>query len=380
MTGMVQPGSVTNIVTISTSLQAKRFADLLSKDSFLDLRVELAGSTDIIYLQWDGSLAVTEDWNRLRAILQVDRIHQYDLPQFPNFLSPRNKHLHSKMWGEILEMRPHLRQVFLFSYYSHYSSFAKLAKTRGLELSLVEEGLGSYKALDSRTAINEPGKVLGISFSFYSGLRAIMSGQSSFPKELGYLRRIPNAFPEIEPLGFRDFDNVYTSLPGVIQDIFPSAHVIETSKQQPESLHSQAREGNDSLFVAQPFRISPGAMEFTLRQALSVSTGRLIVSIHPRSSPEWKKIFIQVVRSIDPNSNLVKVSEKTSEELIRSSTFEWVLSLTSTVLLEAGAWDPGVRVRSVAGSLLNSHIRVGLLERRKLDSGHLILRMLGVDA
>lgn len=375
---MIQSESVNNIVIISTSLQAKRFVDLLSTDDFHDLRVELAGTTDVIYLQWDGSLAVTENWNRLRVILEVERIHQYDLPQFPNLLSPRNKHLHSKMWREILEVRPRLRHVFLFSYYSHYSSFAKMAKTRGLELSLVEEGLGSYKALDSRTAINEPGKLLGISLSLYSGLRAITSGQSSFPKELGYLRRIPNEFPQIEPLGFRDFDTVYTSFPNAIQDIFPSARVIEASKHQPASPHSQAREGNDSLFVAQPFRISRSAMELTLREALSVSTGRLVVSIHPRSSPKWMRRFTRAVRSVDASSTLVKVSEKSSEELIRGSAFEWVLSLTSTVLLEAGAWDPGVRVRSVAGSLLNSRFRVGPLERRKLDSGHRILKRLGV--
>lgn len=332
------------VFVLSHALQAKKLRYLIDSGNLSNVYAK-RDCTLIVQLRWHGSAQESAEWNLLQTRLGNCELLVINLPLFPNVMTKSNIKFYSSTYNSLFSDFPGLERIFFFSYFHHYSGFAQVAAARGLETTLIEEGLSTFRGLSKKLWPRTPGVLMTM---LVDAWQTVWDRTPGFENGFRLTRLdMPDDEFSVLPGGFREFDFVLSRFPHEIVNIFPDTQFIEIPVAPPIG-DVPDRRGRESLFVAQTYRMSRKQHRDTLLAAMKVATGRLRILVHPRASRQWYRNFELAIADIDPAGYVVDDGSRTDlERLVREERFEWVFSLTSTALLEVGLWDSNVRTMSL---------------------------------
>ena len=370
---MVVPLAAKSLIVLSHSLQARRMRLLLANEAARELARSLANGADIVFLEWGGSEPHSPEWALLQEELNSAPIIRYALPRHPNVLSNVTKKSHVIRYQEIPDSRPQLERIVLFSYHSHYAYLAHMAKARGIELILVEEGLSTLRGLVPQRETRELGRLTQTLHLLYWLARDLVGAFHALTEGLMAMAR--RQFREIPPFsdGYRAFDPVYSHFPDVVGSIFTGSN-IQGLAVPAESGPQQPLDTGVSIFIGQAYELSLAAVDILLTEMLGRTQGQIVVLPHPRASQRVKSMFEKAIARSESDRVMIDDSGYPAEKLIRFLRPQHVFSLTSTVLLEVRLWFPTTETVSLVENILDRRCELRWPVEVKIREDYAVIR------
>ncbi|MGP5010401.1 alpha-2,8-polysialyltransferase family protein [Psychrobacter glacincola] len=309
------------------------------------------------------------------------------IPTYPNRvklnLALEFTHIYSKILNKV---QP--KKLFLSSFQYHYSILGSLAKSQGVEIALVEEGLGTYR-LGTNPNEGVPGRLrvnnlvdaadktikktqfFKKNFKRYKEIRTFIGECKKFTKTLYgspefqglILKYHPDKNVRFMGKPFLEFDESYTSFPDLTNTIF---HVKESkfyfshndaSDEEIENAKNIINKynvtSNDYIFLSQKFLVDDedyaNEIKRILRKFSRENKCRIFIKTHPRkeSSRVVDSYFNLEMHSLG-RIKLIEESNFRIESVISLANVKGVLGITSTSLVYTSVLNPNSKVYSVA--------------------------------
>ena len=313
-----------------------------------------------------------------------------EIPAYPNRVKLNLALKFEDIYSKILKkVKP--RKLFLSSFQYHYSILASLAKSQGVKLALVEEGLGTYR-LGTNANEGVPG-TLKISNIVEAADKTIKKTQffkknfkrykeaKEFFNECKRFTKVVYESSEIQGLiikyhsnknlrymakPFLDFDESYTSFPDITNNIFnvkdskfyfshddASEEELDNAKTIIERYNIKS---NDYIFLSQKFLVDDedyaNEVNRVLRKFAIENKCRVFIKTHPRkeSSRVVDSYFKLEMQSLG-RIKLIEESNFRIESVINLANIKGVIGITSTSLVYTSVLNPNSKVYSIANIL-----------------------------
>ena len=312
------------------------------------------------------------------------------IPTYPNRVKLNLALEFEDMYSRILN-RVQPKKLFLSSFQYHYSILANLAKSQGVELALVEEGLGTYRlGTNPNEGVPGPLRINNIvsaadktvkktqffkkNYKRYKEFKIFVDECKKFTKTLYgspeiqslVLKYYPNKNVRFMGKPFLDFDESYTSFPDLTDNIFnvkdnkfyfshddASDEEVENAK---DIIVKYNITNNDYIFLSQKFLVDDEDYTNEIKWSLSKfsieNKCRVFIKTHPRKESD---------RVVDSYFNLemyslgrIKLIEESNfriESVISLADVKGVLGITSTALVYTSVLNPNSIVYSISDVL-----------------------------
>jgi hypothetical protein len=309
------------------------------------------------------------------------------IPTHPNRVKVNLAREFENMYSRILkEVQP--KKLFLSSFQYHYSILGSLARSQGVELALVEEGLGTYRLgtnpnegvpgpLRINNIVNAADKTIKKTQFFkknykrYKEVKIFFGECKNFTKTIYgspeiqglILKYYPNKNVRFMSKPFLEFDESYTSFPDLTNNIFnikDSKFYFshdDTSDEELENAKSIIAKynitNNDYIFLSQKFLVDDEDYTNEIKRILSKFSRenecRVFIKTHPRKESDRvvNNYFNLEMHSLG-YIKLIEESNFRIESVISLADVKGVLGITSTSLVYTSVLNPNSTVYSIA--------------------------------
>lgn len=296
--------------------------------------------------------------------------------------------------------------LFVCSYEHHYALLCGEARKRGVELNLFEEGAGSFKGIvpgyvslptpPLTTSLKQMHGRLSKNNEFiryvvnpiFAGLRGLYHaflGLLAIPKLVSQLAaeirtlpqmKSPQDIPSEFMNGWKRFDNVYSSNPQIMSQIFEAGSFIEvplrfddqaTIEATQELISRYQIDGRTVIFTSQRYHVEQRDLMRSILDSLSelaaVTGYRILIKLHPKEDIKVAKAYdVEIAKRSNSNIEVMTGASVPAEYLALYSDAPAVVGLASSTLLYAPKVKPGLRSISIGRLVLKK------LKDRRIDS------------
>ena len=356
-----------SLAFVSQKNQARRLQRFLTKTTHgADLLEKLVGQTELVFLDWaDKQEPIADELNELAATLGNAKITRVALPGSALVMTKARYRDLNSIYNSLLQSKNKVDAALMFSFEGHYTVLADKLVDRGAQLHFLEDGLGTYVHALAQSRVEIP----GLFRTYYLALRGLVGPVLAQNQQFTFRGIITRFVREVfwgstgktiankERLirGFREFEYSYSSFPKLAKQLFPRAQHIKVDFavamldeiQDTELNHlKKTFDPADSVFIFQAYSFDEKLIEKILQKALSSTSGRLFVKLHPRTLPELRTSILAVVAK-EPRLELLK-DISPAENLIRALRPNTVFGLTSTSLTYVDALSPASKIVSLS--------------------------------
>lgn len=321
-----------------------------------------------------------------------ESVYFHKIPKFPNKIDIKLARFFKKDYSNILDyLQPD--QLYLNSFQFHYSILAAVAKKRGIELVLVEEGLGTYRlgGIPDEGKIGHltPFKIKSISKATVGNTQVFKKMYKNFketkkfiqesqkfvvqlyrtPEVQAYiLRLLPDKEIKSVLSPYLDYDRSYTSFPVVSEKIFNIREnnfyfshddlSLEELEKAHEIIKNYRLSSNDYVYLSQQYSINDyeyvSIISEELLKIVKDTKSRVFIKLHPRNE---RLNVIEAFKAAEMESLgkiiIIKESDFRIESVIKEAQVKGVIGLTSTGLVYTSIIYPECKIYSLAEILIN---------------------------
>lgn len=320
-----------------------------------------------------------------------ESVYFHQIPKFPNKIDVKLALLFKKEYSKILNyLQPD--HLYLNSFQFHYSILATVAKKKGIELILVEEGLGTYRLGgipdEGKVGHLTSSKIKNISKKTVGNTQVFKKIYKNFKETKKFIRESQNFIvqlyktPELQACilkllpdkeiksvlsPYLDYDKSYTSFPVVSEKIFNIREnnfyfshdevSLEELKKANEIIKNYGFSNNDYVYLSQQYSIND--FEYVniiceeLLKIIKDTKSRVFIKLHPRNE---RPNVIQAFKAAEMESLgkiiVIKESDFRIESAIKEAQVKGVIGLTSTGLVYTSIIYPECKIYSLAEILV----------------------------
>ncbi|MGR6981665.1 alpha-2,8-polysialyltransferase family protein [Testudinibacter sp. P27/CKL/0425] len=255
-----------------------------------------------------------------------------ELPLSPNTIEiKRLVYLNNTYNRLIKSLKPN--KIFMLSFEKHYALLIANARLLGVKVNLVEEGSGTYKYENE----SEANKAIISNLTNQEKKTAFFIQYFPFFKSLKHALVIP-----------KYFDNLYVSFPELLENTFNfrrSSEFFLYDKDAPISnkmkniSESYSLSDNDIFFLNQRYsflnELYIDKLLYILKSYSVFFKTRVFIKLHPRDTPEFKKVLREKIKFLSPDIKIFLLDEPDFliEPLIFLVKPKIILGLSSTALI-----------------------------------------------